>query len=264
MRRWVKSLPEKVADSIVVPALAVVVIAGVGVALGLLDEDVPVWAALVTVVAVAAAALAIGRRAGGDTEELEELVALLHLQVDLHQYYADHLYEVLETLQKVITESIPGVTFAEFVERGMLEPARQYLTQAPGEDVRLSVQVPDGQNQNFVMEFSAGHSLESSRDFRLPIAGSFGGHALSSKAIQWTDDVDADPRWSKHSKVRSGRDYGSLVSVPISVRDQVIGVLNVISTYKQAFSPADRTYIELLGSILSVAWSLVDEEEQDD
>jgi len=38
----------------------------------------------------------------------------------------------------------------------------------------------------------------------------------------------------------------------------------VISTYKQAFSPADRTYIELLGSILSVAWSLVDEEGQDD
>ena len=112
------------------------------------------------------------------------------------------------------------------------------------------------------MRFSAGHSLEGSRDFRLPIAGSFGGHAYSSREVQWTDDVDADPRWSKHPKGRPGRDYASLVSVPVVVRDQVIGVMNAVSTYRHAFSQADRTYIELLGSILSVAWSVVEEEDQ--
>lgn len=264
MRRWLQSLPEKVADSIVVPVLVVAVVAAASLILGLLDEEVPVWTAFVGIVLVGGAAVAWARRGRSGNGELEELVEMLLVQVDLHEYYADHLYEVLETLQKAITQSIPGVSFAEFVERGMLEPARQYLTQAPGEDVRLSVQVPNGQRQDFVMQFSAGHSLESSRDFRLPIAGSFGGHAYSSNEIQWTGDVDGDPRWSEHSKARVGREYGSLVSVPISVRDQVIGVLNVVSTYKQAFSEADRTYIELLGSILSVAWSLADGEDQDD
>ena len=263
MVRWVKSLPEKVADSIVVPVLVVVVVALASLVLGVLDEKVPVWAALLTLLVLVAGAFALGRAARPDDKDLEEFIELLQLQVDLHQFYADHLYDVLETLQKVITEQIPGVTFTDFVERGMLQPAREYL-QVPGEDVRLSVQVPDEEHQNFVMEFSAGHSLAGSRDFRLPIAGSFGGHAYASGEVQWTGDVTEDSRWSQHPKAREERGYGSLVSVPISVRDQVIGVLNVISTYKQAFSPADRTYIELLGSILSVAWSLVDEEEQDD
>lgn len=258
MRRWLQSLPEKVADSLVVPVLAVLVIAAASLLLGLLDEDVPVWAALIAVALSSAVALAWGRRRA----EGGELIDALLLQVDLHEYYADHLYEVLETLQKVLSRSIPDVSFAEFVERGMLQPAREYLTQAPGEDVRLSVQIPDAQRRDFLMRFSAGHNLEGTRDFRLPIAGSFGGHAYSSSEVQWTDDVDADPRWSKHPKGRPGRDYASLVSVPVVVRDQVIGVMNVVSTCRQAFSQADRTYIELLGSILSVAWSLLEEEDQ--
>ena len=259
MRRWVASLPAKVADSLVVPALVVVALVVAAFALDVLDDDITVWIAVVGGLLFGAAGLAVGRRTG----PTQELVGQLLLEIDLNQYYADHLYEVLETLQKVITERIPGVTFSEFVERGMLEPARQYLTQAPGEDIRLSLLVPDDRHQDFVMEFAAGHRLESRGSFRLPIAGSFAGHAYSSGEIQWTNDVDTDQRWSKHPKARPDRAYGSLVSVPVTVRDKVIGVLNVISTYNDAFSPADRTYIELLGSILSVAWSLVDEENGD-
>jgi GAF domain-containing protein len=259
MRRWVTSLPAKVADSLIVPVLAIGVLVIAGLVLDFLDDDVEVWIVLVAAVFFGAAGLAVGRRDGGT----QELVSQLLLELDLNQYYANHLYEVLETLQKIISQSIPGVSFSEFVERGMLEPARQYLTQGPGEDIRLSVLVPDERHQDFVMEFAAGHRLESRGSFRLPIAGSFAGHAYSSGEIQWTNDVDTDQRWSKHPEARPDRAYGSLVSVPIRVRDQVVGVLNVISTYKSAFSPADRTYIELLGSILNVAWSLVEEEDGD-
>jgi GAF domain-containing protein len=261
MLRWLKSLPEKVADSLVVPLLGFVLIAVAGVLLARLDEDIPAWTALIAVVLIAAGAFALGR-VRASSQEVTTLIDDLFVQVELHLYYADHIYEVLETLQKVVSGSIPDVGFDEFVERGMLEPARGYLTQASGEDVRLSVQVPDEERQNFLMRFSAGHSLEGRRDFHLPIAGSFGGHAYSSSEVQWTGDVEADPRWSKHAKARAGRNYASLVSVPVVVRDQVIGVMNVVSTYKQAFSEADRTYIELLGSILSVAWSLREGEDQ--
>lgn len=241
------------------PALAVVVLVVAGLFLDLLDDHVEVWVVVLAAVLFGGAGLAVGRRNGGT----QELIGQLLVELDLNQYYADHLYEVLETLQKIISQSIPGVSFSEFVERGMLEPARQYLTQGPGEDIRLSVLVPDERHQDFVMEFAAGHRLESRGSFRLPIAGSFAGHAYASGEIQWTNDVDTDQRWSKHPRARPDRAYGSLVSVPIKVQDQVIGVLNVISTYKNAFSPADRTYIELLGSILSVAWSLGEEEDGD-
>lgn len=243
----------------VVPVLAVLVLVVAGLLLDLLDDRVPLWAALTGAVVVGVIGAAISRRGGGTEEVIDQLL----IEVDLSQYYADHLYEVLETLQKVISQSIPDVSFSEFVQLGMLEPARQYLTQAPGEDIRLSVLVPDERHQDFRMEFAAGHRLESRHAFRLPIAGSFAGHAYSSGEIQWSNDVDTDPRWSKHPKARPDRAYGSLVSVPIHVRDQAVGVLNVVSTYRDAFSPADRTYIELLGSILSVAWSLVEGEDGD-
>lgn len=130
MRRWLKSLPEKVADHIIVPLLALMVVAVAGVLLARLEEDVPAWTALVAVVLVAAGAFALGRRRAS-TQEVTALIDDLFVQVELHLYYADHIYEVLETLQKVISGSIPDVGFDEFVERGMLEPARGYLTQAP-------------------------------------------------------------------------------------------------------------------------------------
>jgi putative methionine-R-sulfoxide reductase with GAF domain len=116
--------------------------------------------------------------------------------------------------------------------------------------------------QDFVMKFAAGHRLESRKRFRLQIAGSFAGHAYSSGEIQWTNDVEMDPRWRKHPQAREDRTYGSLVPVPINVGQRVVGVLSVISTYKYGFSPADRTYIELLGSIISVAWGMTREEDE--
>lgn len=259
MRKWLQRLPEKVADAIVVPAAVLALTALAALVLGWLDEEVPAWAPLATAALAAALTLLWARRA---SPEDSALIDALLVQVDLHEYYADHLYEVLETFQRAVTGTIPGVGPGEFIERGVLEPARSYLTQAPGEDVRLSAQVPKG--QDFVMRFAAGHSLEARHDFRLPIAGSFGGHAFQSNQIQWTGDVERDPRWSKHLKAQGGREYASLVSVPLSVRDQVVGVLNVVSTYKQAFSEADRTYVELLGSILSLAWGLAEGVDEDD
>jgi GAF domain-containing protein len=50
--------------------------------------------------------------------------------------------------------------------------------------------------------------------------------------------------------------YGSLVSVPIEVGDEVVGVFNVISSRERAFRRGDITYIEILGSMIDVAWGL--------
>jgi hypothetical protein len=108
MRRWVASLPAKVADSLVVPALVVVVLVVAAFVLDVLDDDITVWVAVVGGLLFGAAGLAVGRRTG----PTQELVGQLLLEIDLNQYYADHLYEVLETLQKVITERIPGVSFS--------------------------------------------------------------------------------------------------------------------------------------------------------
>ncbi len=60
-----------------------------------------------------------------------------------------------------------------------------------------------------------------------------------------------------HPRARPSRSYGSLVSVPIKkANGESVGVFNVISTKKRAFSPSELEYIELLGSLVNFAWTM--------
>ena len=91
-------------------------------------------------------------------------IELLDTLVSRHAYYEEHLREALETLQRAISGDIPGVSFDDFIERGVLDPARYWLTQAPSEDIRLSVLIAEGPaKRDFVMRFAAGHSLEGQK-----------------------------------------------------------------------------------------------------
>ena len=69
MRRWVASLPAKVADSLVVPALVVVALVVAAFVLDVLDDDITVWIAVVGALLSGVAGLAVGRRTG-PTQEL--------------------------------------------------------------------------------------------------------------------------------------------------------------------------------------------------
>ena len=71
--------------------------------------------------------------------------------------------------------------------------------------------------------------------------------------IQWSFDLQNDPRFTPHPQAT--RVYHSLISVPILQGDTLVGVLNVDSTQKFAFSLADFTYVTLLGVIISVVAS---------
>jgi GAF domain-containing protein len=217
------------------------VIALLSLLTGILDAAVPLWLVIAVAVLVPVAFLA------GRVAEAGE---------NLEPFYVDHVKEVLDTLQKIVAGDIPDVSAAAFIERGILAPARQWLVTAKGsdEEVRLSVLVPEG--DQFSMLFEAGHSVEARQKFELSTAGSFAGHALVSGEMQWTNDVDADPRWTLHPKARPGREYGSFTCAPIRVGDEIVAILSVLSTEKNAFLPSELMYIDVLGSIIGVAWSL--------
>lgn len=201
-------------------------------------------------------------------EEAEQKLSGLHESYDvldtllqryaeertLGSYYETHLYDVLESLQKVVRGTIPGVTVDVFIEQGVLSPAREFLTRGEGEDVRLSILEPHG--EEFRMAHAAGHTLESKQKFRLPIEGSFAGFALQSEQIEATGDVDLDERFVRHPKARPGREYKSIISVPIRSGEETVAVLNVISTFENAFEEADFNYVRLIGAVLNVVWSL--------
>jgi GAF domain len=180
------------------------------------------------------------------------VVADLEEEVNLGAVYSRHIYDILDTFQKVLAGTIPQVSIATFIEQGMLQPARDFLMQRPDEDVRLSVLVP--QEGNWTMVLAAGYRLESKQRFSLPIVGSFSRHAYETGAIQWSADLRNDPRFTPHPQAT--REYQSIISIPLRHGDDTVGVLNADSTLESAFSLADFIYVSLLGAIISVVYNL--------
>jgi hypothetical protein len=101
-----------------------------------------------------------------------------------------------------------------------------------------------------------GHSLESRKNYRLAIAGSFAELAYTSGRMEWSNCLSEDDRFHPHPLARAGREYESMVSMPIWSRDVVEGVFNVLATESNAFTRVDRVYLGLLGRIIDVARSL--------
>jgi GAF domain-containing protein len=238
MKRWLTSLPARIAEGLLGAALFAYVVQE-----GVLGEDIKVWIALLALLLCCGGAYFVG--AGRVTRK------------NLYPYYAEHVREALNTLQRVAAGTVAGVTTEEFVERGILAPACYWLTQVGDEGVRMTVirpKEPDRQEFELVWEF--GHSVEARHAFSLDVAGSFAGVAFTRGETQWTNEVAKDPRWAKHPKARPGREYGSLVSVPIRMGDEVVAVFNAISKYNKAFSPADLNYLELLGALIGMIYAV--------
>lgn len=176
---------------------------------------------------------------------------------ELLGYQSDLLGEAILALREVIAGKL-NLTFDEFLERGVLAPARFGLSAERGEEIRLSILKPDEDGRNFSMIFESGHSLGRKEDFSLPRT-SMAGHALETGELQWTNYVAGDDRWRPHPKADRNRRYGSLACMPIIVGDAAVAVLNVLSSERGAFLKSDLTYIELLGGFIGLAWALTDD-----
>ena len=174
---------------------------------------------------------------------------------DLAGYHAEHLTEITLTLREIMAGQLKDVSFEEFIENGVLSPARYGLTIARDEEIRLAVIEPDAARQEFHMTYAAGHSVGRKQNFRLSMV-SLAGHAYESRKLEWTNDVEKDDRWSKHEKAKPSRAYCSLVAMPVVVGGDVVAVLNVLSTECNAFLKGDLTYIELLGTLIGLAWTV--------
>jgi GAF domain-containing protein len=173
---------------------------------------------------------------------------------DLPAYQADLIGEATLALRDVAAGHL-DVSFEDFIERGILAPARFGLSAVSGEEIRLSVLKLDDDAQTFRMLYESGHSLGRKNNFSLPVA-SLAGHALESGDLQWTNNVDEDNRWTRHPLASDHRGYRSLASMPIVVGGTAVAVLNVVSTEKGAFLKSDLTYVELLGGFIGLAWAM--------
>ncbi len=266
LRREVGTLPK---ETVVALLVAIIVgIIGPPIFALTLHDDVPVW---VLVLAIGlAGALGIVRGASGDRagDTADELTALEKQVATLGAYdtYAAHVEDALRDLRRVLAGELPSFSLRDFVETGIFEPAHILLQRdhagAPRGDVRFSILHPTDDEEEFVMAnerglFPAhGHRPESREHFKLPVKGSFAGVALHSGRVQASGHLSADERFAPHPQAQKGREYESIISVPLYFSGTVDGVLNVIATRQDAFSSVDRTYITLLAAVIDVARTL--------
>ncbi|HET7455105.1 MAG TPA: GAF domain-containing protein [Solirubrobacterales bacterium] len=212
----------------------------VGLATSTIDSPVPLWLAFVFAVAGASIGIVVG--------------LLQRDHSNLPAYQADLLGEAMLALRDYAAGRLQ-VPFTDLIERGILAPAQFGLSLKPGEEVRLSILELDESGAAFRMTYQAGHSVGRQNNFSLSKA-TLAGHAFETKELQWTDNVEADDRWRPHPKADKKRAYKSLACMPIVVGDEVVAILNVVSTEPAAFFKGDLTYIELLGALVALAWDI--------
>jgi hypothetical protein len=174
--------------------------------------------------------------------------------------YGNHVTEILYALERVLSDAIPNVDVENFIENGILTPARDYLMARQDDDVRLSILKAD--RPDFVMPFAAGHRIASKAQFRLPIAQSFSRWAYNEGLVYWSSDLENDDRYTRHPRADQERDYQSIISVPIRSGAQTVAVFNTIFTPKNAFDDAELLYVRLLGAVIELVWELGDVEGQ--
>jgi hypothetical protein len=195
-----------------------------------------------------------GVRAAKD-REIEELVDRLdrfEWGLERHEMYGAHVCQVMDNLQRVIAGDIPGVSIPNFIERGVLEPARDVMRDyGHGSDLRLSILLPIGTDGNFRMQWAAGHSLDSQKKYDIPMVDTLARLPFERRIMMTWGDVHDDPNFKPNP--HATRDFHSMVSVPISVGDKSLGVLNVITGQVDAFDPADINYLTSLGAVIDVA-----------
>jgi GAF domain len=261
------SLPRELMTTIVATIVAVVV---VPLIVSLLTKDqVHAWAVALAAVVGLLVGLLVGAALGGSSEgeglksRIDELESRTG-ELGGYETYVEHVRDALSELRKVVTKELPSMSTRDFIEIGIFEPADKLLERdhrdAARGDVRFSILVPDG--DDFVMADASGlqpahgHRVESRQSFRLPINASFAGVAFHTGQVQSSNHLSSDQRFKRHPKATTGREYQSMVSVPLWRSGEVDGVLNVLAVRKDAFSTVDRTYITLLASVIDVARSV--------
>lgn len=186
-----------------------------------------------------------------EAHELQETTETYDYALDRHLVYANHTAQVLDTLQRVVAGDI-DVPIPDYIERGILSPARDVLSDLPGEDVRLSILLPvPADDDCFEMAWAAGHNLTSQSKYLVEIRKTLSAVTLETGEPQFWDDAPQDDRFEPNPKAT--RALHAMVSVPLRRGDSVIGVFNTVSSEANSFDPAEHSYLMALGGILSVA-----------
>lgn len=99
--------------------------------------------------------------------------------------------------------------------------------------------------------YLTGKSSAEERRLTLKIGEGLAGWVVEHREAALVDDVRKDPRWMASSY--ASREHRSAIVAPLSVGDDVIGVLMVFSRTPAYFSPESLALVKAIGSQVAVA-----------
>lgn len=118
------------------------------------------------------------------------------------------------------------------------------------EAAALLLLIPDRQELEFAAV--AGPESENLKGVRLPLGQGIVGWVAQHKKPVVVRDVNRDPRF-KDLAQKTGTVAQSILCVPLQVRDQLIGVVEVLNKRVGAFTASDERMLSLLGTFVAVA-----------
>jgi hypothetical protein len=149
--------------------------------------------------------------------ELEEDLGRYESGLERHEFYTEHIAQVLDHLQRVVSGDI-GIPIPTYIERGILAPARDLLMKYPEQDVRLSVLLTsDGR---WKMTFGAGHSVAGQTKYNALVADTLSRLALEDGETHRWPDVLKDQRFRANPKAT--RPIRAMISLPLRSRDTCV------------------------------------------
>jgi hypothetical protein len=222
---------------------------------------VSTWVVALLFVAALLGGRALGRRPiRGLRRELVETNAEwsdLHAEasnfaaaLERHETYSGHVAQTLDALQRIVAGDI-DIAIPHYIEAGILEPARDLITDKQAVHVRLSVLLPRDDGERWSMSFAAGHSITGKAKYEQRIVDTRSRHAYETGRAQHWPDVMSDSGFRQNP--RASHETRAMLSLPVRRGDQTVGVFNVVSSEPFAFDPAEETYIASLGAVISVA-----------
>jgi PAS domain S-box-containing protein len=130
----------------------------------------------------------------------------------------------------------------------VLEEARRLL-----DVVACSVWLIEPKTEELVCRQAVGPQSEIVRGWRLAPGEGLAGWVARSGESLIVPDTRADERHFKDVDRQTGLALRSIVSVPLQVKEDVIGVIQVVDTEVGRFSPADLTLLEPLATAAAIA-----------
>lgn len=129
-------------------------------------------------------------------------------------------------------------------EQLLLEILHWAQSEIDAEGSSLLLMEPDGEHLRFEVALGdKGHML---KDITLRVGEGIAGMVAQTKAPIVSHDVRRDPRWSPDVAYAIDYETRSILAVPMMLRDQVVGVIEVINKRSGAFGDYDVQLLQVI------------------